>query len=347
MDKLTSELERLKSDYIAIKEDAKSCGNQVIEALEKLFNKKSANKKLMICRIKEWDSIEHNIRKDKDYQFEDGEISLASVANIHDLIGIRVISLFKQDVEKIGAIIKKEFTISQVKHKADSLNIDQFGYQSDHYIIDLTDDYFTAQGWEKYRKLFFCEIQVRTLAQHTWAAVSHKLQYKKEPDVPTPVQRSIHRVSALLEIVDLEFERVLLEREDNRKRLAKERIWQETFRSEEPFDLDVDVLDLSLEQLLPETNRSKQEDFSELLSDLEKAGVRNDLDLFELIEEYMLEAVEEDRKRAAMLTELLPAERITQSYAPIDEQENRLWKGAYFTHTGLVREMLRLRQKKL
>lgn len=53
------------------------------------------------------------------------------------------------------------------------------------------------------------EVQVRTVTQHVWAAASHVLQYKQEASVPLPVRRSIYRVSALLETVDLEFERVL------------------------------------------------------------------------------------------------------------------------------------------
>jgi putative GTP pyrophosphokinase len=49
------------------------------------------------------------------------------------------------------------------------------------------------------------EIQVRTVLQHAWAAVSHKLQYKVNSEVPIELQRKLFRISALLELADDEF----------------------------------------------------------------------------------------------------------------------------------------------
>jgi putative GTP pyrophosphokinase len=58
--------------------------------------------------------------------------------------------------------------------------------------------------WQPYKDLF-AEIQVRTVVQHAWATVSHSLQYKREADVPIPLRRRLARVSALLELADMEF----------------------------------------------------------------------------------------------------------------------------------------------
>lgn len=85
------------------------------------------------------------------------------------------------------------------------------------------------------------EIQVRTMAQHIWAASSHVLQHKNESNVPLPVSRSIHRVSALLETVDFELERVLIDRERYSAEI--------NLSSEEP--LNVDSLRKLLDSLLP------------------------------------------------------------------------------------------------
>ena len=70
----------------------------------------------------------------------------------------------------------------------------------------------------------------------------HTLQYKQEDSVPAPMRRAIHRVSALLEVVDLEFERLLKERE--------------SYRSDSgPINTDailnVDLLEHLLDALLP------------------------------------------------------------------------------------------------
>ncbi len=89
------------------------------------------------------------------------------------------------------------------------------------------------------------EIQVRTVAQHIWAAASHILQYKQQVNIPPPVRRSIYHASALLEIFDLEFERVL-----NEKELYGSKI--DTRTSNEK--LNVDSLAKVLEEVLPSKN---------------------------------------------------------------------------------------------
>lgn len=41
--------------------------------------------------------------------------------------------------------------------------------------------------------------------QHSWAAVSHALQYKHESDVPKQLRRKLYRLSGLFELADEEF----------------------------------------------------------------------------------------------------------------------------------------------
>ncbi|MNJ50543.1 GTP pyrophosphokinase YwaC [compost metagenome] len=52
------------------------------------------------------------------------------------------------------------------------------------------------------------EIQIRTMLMHAWAAISHKLLYKKEDDAPTQVKRQLNRLSALIELADEQFDSI-------------------------------------------------------------------------------------------------------------------------------------------
>ncbi len=90
---------------------------------------------------------------------------------------------------------------------------DAFGYQSVHAILRLSPGLVAASAGSA-PDCLRAEVQIRSLAQHTWAAASHHLQYKKERGVPKPLRCTIQRVSALLEAIDLELERVLEEREE-------------------------------------------------------------------------------------------------------------------------------------
>jgi hypothetical protein len=77
-----------------------------------------------------------------------------------------------------------------------------------HFVVEFPEPWFVVPTIGPMRGLR-AEIQVRTHAQHIWADASHILQYKKESSVAPKTRRDIHRIAALLETVDLEFEKVL------------------------------------------------------------------------------------------------------------------------------------------
>jgi putative GTP pyrophosphokinase len=59
-------------------------------------------------------------------------------------------------------------------------------------------------GWAKYKGLK-AEFQVRTILQHAWDAISHKLDYKPESPMPRQNRRRLARLAGLLELADDEF----------------------------------------------------------------------------------------------------------------------------------------------
>ncbi len=155
-------------------------------------------------RVKTWDSIREKIAR--------RSLSLSSVDKLRDFVGLRLVLLFKRDLVQIDDLLMRVFDVVEKTESADKLTNSQFGYQSVHYVVKLP----TRKSHESVPdRLLMAEIQVRTLAQHLWAAASHQLLYKREESVPRSSKRMFHRVSALLETVDLELEQVLIRHEED------------------------------------------------------------------------------------------------------------------------------------
>lgn len=143
-------------------------------------------------RVKSWASIvEKCDRKD---------LHLTALSDLNDLVGLRVVLLFRRDVVATCSLLEGHFEIVESYDTQERLQEDQFGYSSRHFVVRLPHRWLTIPTFSQLGPLK-AEIQVRTVAQHIWAAASHTLQYKQEQNVPVPVRRSMSRVSALLETV--------------------------------------------------------------------------------------------------------------------------------------------------
>ena len=120
---------------------------------------------------------------------------------ITDLAGLRVIVNYPSDVRAVGALIDREFEVDweNSNRQGEDDPPDRFGYRSDHYIVRLP----ATEEWERFSGLR-AEIQVRTVMQHAWAAVDHRIRYKAG-DLPRDLTRRLFRLSALLELADEQF----------------------------------------------------------------------------------------------------------------------------------------------
>lgn len=135
-----------------------------------------------------------------DSDESDYEIS----TQITDLIGIRAICLYSDDVNKIRRDLKKYFHEVDITDKSGQLEKteDKFGYKSLHLQLVLKNRLKDVPDYKKYRQLAF-ELQIRTIIQDAWSILDHKIKYKK--NIPQYLKRRINRLSALFEIADDEF----------------------------------------------------------------------------------------------------------------------------------------------
>ncbi|SNS86657.1 ppGpp synthetase catalytic domain-containing protein (RelA/SpoT-type nucleotidyltranferase) [Bacillus sp. OK838] len=303
-------LNELKEKYNSINGDYLVLTKEVVRQLKYLF--KNKNIKLAVPmenRIKTWESIVEKIDR--------YDMQINNISEINDISGIRIIVLFKRDIDAVSRIIEETFEIHRKENIDDRLSENQFGYGSIHFEISLPNTWYDIPAFQKLKGLK-TEIQLRTVSQHNWAAASHILQYKNEKDVPSQLKRSIYRVAALLETVDLEFERLLTERE-------------EYIGNEE--ELNVETLKSILMDFYPK-NALENEPYSEILELLYHFKIDNAKELRNSL--YMTHPQfqrEEDLNIENSLLSLQKGE-------PLSVPEERVKKGVYFSHMAIIRIML-------
>lgn len=171
-------------------------------------------------------------REDKDYSDPINEMT--------DLAGVRVVTYYVEDVDRIGEIINSEFDVDKDNSidKYKILKEDQFGYLSVQWIISLGKNRKQLEEWKPYAGLKV-EVQVRTALQHAWASVDHKLRYKPNYEPPRKLKRKLYRLSALFELADEEFSAIsqLSEKEKSKyKSVFEKGIYEVEFNS---MSLDV------------------------------------------------------------------------------------------------------------
>jgi len=274
-------------------------------------------------RVKTWASIMDKVKRNQTQP--------KSLAEIRDVAGVRAIALFRRDMEPIQKIIEGNF---KVLHKEDTftrLKEDQFGYGSIHYEVQPPAEWSKIPTLKRLDGLR-AEIQVRTSSQHIWAAASHVLQYKKVTHVPLPIRRTINRVAALLETIDLEFERVLVEREEYAQQISQR-------EKEDDIPLNIESLKGLLDATLPKENRDdvEGEDYADLLDDLLHFKVRTTNEVEKIIKRHLKTVIKRDEQHVkSSIDELESGQQL------LGTSEVRTRKGVYFTHVGLARNALGL-----
>ena len=132
-----------------------------------------------------------------------------SLANLTDILGLRVITFYIDDVDKVASAVERLFTIDWENSvdKRKIHEIDSFGYLSLHYICSIPDFPYRF------------EIQMRTLLQHAWANMDHDTGYKSGVEIPKRYLRNMSRLAGMLELVDDEFSKIRIELTDYRRRV--------------------------------------------------------------------------------------------------------------------------------
>lgn len=134
-----------------------------------------------------------------------------------DLMGIRVICAFLEDIAIVEEQIKSEFKIEEIERKGAQQTFKEFGYESIHILVDIPEEFKSAT--DKIPKGLVCEIQIRTILQDAWAEVEHELVYKSEfSPFDLPLRRKLASMNASLSLADIIFQEI----RDYQNKLNKE-----------------------------------------------------------------------------------------------------------------------------
>jgi putative GTP pyrophosphokinase len=124
---------------------------------------------------------------------------------ITDLLGVRIICPFIEDLSAAETLIKKQFHVVETERKG-HYNFKEFGYESTHLLITIPPEIIEKHGNPG---TDIAEIQIRTILQDAWAEVEHELVYKAEfSPFDEPMKRKLAAVNASLSLADIIFQEI-------------------------------------------------------------------------------------------------------------------------------------------
>lgn len=146
-----------------------------IKAAQKAYQQKTG---FEVCehleaRIKEEDSMRQKcVRRDVP------ETPHSALKELQDSIGIRVVCGFRDDIYVNADLIRKIPGIRVVQEKDYVRNAKPNGYRSYHMILEVEEPFRDIDGDDPGH--FFVEVQLRTIAMDSWAALEHQIRYKQD-----------------------------------------------------------------------------------------------------------------------------------------------------------------------
>ena len=157
-------------------------------------------------------ALEHRVKTESSLA---GKLELKgakyhTLDDVTDILGMRVVTFYSDDVDKVAAIVNEIFQVdwSNSVDKRKLHRLDSFGYNSLHYICTLPKSVVDDPGMPLLNELRF-EIQMRTALQHVWSTLDHDTAYKGGGvSIPREYQRQFGRLAGMLELVDDEFSRL-------------------------------------------------------------------------------------------------------------------------------------------
>ena len=157
-------------------------------------------------RIKSFTSYYKKILRQKPKEAAESK----SLVTLTDMIGIRVICAFLEDLDIVEQQLVTYFNVKEIERKGAQQSFREFGYESVHVLIAIPEDCKPKKELDPpLPDEVVCEIQIRTILQDAWAEVEHELIYKSEFDpFDKPLRRKLASINASLTLADTIFQEI-------------------------------------------------------------------------------------------------------------------------------------------
>ena len=202
---------RLSPHGIELLDQYQRCRPQLLELMQQVYDQLY---NVLHEQGVKLNSIEHRVKTEESLIEKLGRKGdkYKNLEDITDLVGLRIITFYSDDVDKVAAIVKNLYVVdwdnSVDKRKLHELT--SFGYNSLHYICHLKEGPLSGIPFE---------LQMRTALQHVWSSIEHDIGYKGAVKLPPEYRRQFSRLAGMLELVDDEFSKIRNELTDYRRRV--------------------------------------------------------------------------------------------------------------------------------
>lgn len=192
--------------------------NEILEKIENLLKQRIdlPSKPTYKARIKSFPSYYKKILRQKAKESAESN----TLVTLTDMIGIRVICAFVEDLALVEKQVVASFDVKEIERKGAEQSFKEFGYESVHILVSIPENCLPASGIsDELKKNLVCEIQLRTILQDAWAEVEHELIYKSEFNpFDKPLRRKLASINASLTLADIIFQEI----RDYQKKLQNE-----------------------------------------------------------------------------------------------------------------------------
>lgn len=144
-------------------------------------------------RLKSSQSVHAKLQR---FNLEDSPQS--AYENLHDIAGIRLICSYLEDLDRVRDALLAHRGLEVLEVKDYVRRPKASGYRSIHVIVRICVQDFPVQ----------CEIQLRTAAMDSWAALEHQLRYKATPGMSGKISAELTECADLLYEADCRMQKI-------------------------------------------------------------------------------------------------------------------------------------------